>query len=68
VLDGGVGSAVAVVVIYMAVDVVGQTIIQPPITATQYVSVPQPPSVSLVFWAYVLGSLGALLAVVAALF
>jgi hypothetical protein len=35
VLGGGVGNAVTVVVIYMVLDFVGQTIIQPLFTAAQ---------------------------------
>jgi predicted PurR-regulated permease PerM len=67
-LDGGVGSAVAVVVVYTVINVVVQTIIQPRFTGDAVGISATAAFVSLVFWAYVLGTLGALLAVPATLF
>ena len=67
-LDGGVGSAVAVVVVYTAINVVVQIIIQPRFTGDAVGISATAAFVSLIFWAYVLGTLGALLAVPATLF
>ena len=67
-LDGGVGSAVAVVVAYTVINVVVQTIIQPRFTGDAVGISATVAFVSLIFWAYVLGTLGALLAVPATLF
>ena len=67
-LDGGVGSAVAVVAVYTGINVVVQTIIQPRFTGDAVGISATAAFVSLVFWAYVLGTLGALLAVPATLF
>jgi AI-2 transport protein TqsA len=67
-LDGGVGSAVAVVVVYTVINVVVQTIIQPRFTGDAVGISATTAFVSLVVWAYVLGTLGALLAVPATLF
>jgi AI-2 transport protein TqsA len=64
-LDGGVGSAVAVVVVYTVINVVVQTIIQPRFTGDAVGISATVAFVSLIFWAYVLG---ALLAVPATLF
>jgi AI-2 transport protein TqsA len=63
-----VGSAVAVVVVYTVINVVVQTIIQPRFTGDAVGISATAAFVSLVFWAYVLGTLGALLAVPATLF
>ena len=62
------GSAVAVVVVYTVINVVVQTIIQPRFTGDAVGISATAAFVSLVFWAYVLGTLGALLAVPATLF
>jgi AI-2 transport protein TqsA len=67
-LDGGVGSAVAVVVAYTVINVVVQTIIQPRFTWDAVGISATVAFVSLIFWAYVLGTLGALLAIPATLF
>src|SRR5215213_8636948 len=67
-LDGGVGSAVAVVVVYTVINVVVQTIIQPRFTGDAVGISATAAFVSLVVWAYVLGTLGALLAIPATLF
>jgi predicted PurR-regulated permease PerM len=62
-LDGGVGSAVAVVVVYTVINVVVQTIIQPRFAGDAVGIGATVAFVSLIFCAYVLGTLGALLAV-----
>ena len=67
-LNGGVGSAIAVVVVYTALNVVIQTIIQPRFTGDAVGISGTVAFVSLIFWAYVLGGLGALLAIPATLF
>ena len=67
-LDGGVGSAIAVIVVYSALNVVVQTIIQPRFTGDAVGISGTVAFVSLIFWAYVLGPLGALLAIPATLF
>jgi AI-2 transport protein TqsA len=67
-LDGGVGSAIAVVVVYTVINVVVQTIIQPRFTGDAVGISATAAFVSLIFWAYVLGTLGALLAIPATLF
>src|SRR4029453_18518550 len=67
-LDGGVGSAVAVVAVYTVINVVVQIIIQPRFTGDAVGISATAAFISLVFWAYVLGTLGALLAVPATLF
>ena len=67
-LDGGVGSAIAVIVVYTALNVVIQTIIQPRFTGDAVGISGTVAFISLIFWAYVLGPLGALLAIPATLF
>ena len=67
-LDGGVGSAVAVIVLYTVINVVVQTIIQPRFTGDAVGISGTVAFVSLIFWAYLLGALGALLAIPATLF
>jgi AI-2 transport protein TqsA len=67
-LDGGVGSAVAVVVVYTVINVVVQTIIQPRFTGDAVGISATVAFASLIFWAYLLGTLGALLAIPATLF
>jgi predicted PurR-regulated permease PerM len=67
-LDGGVGSAIWVVVIYTLLNVVVQTIIQPRFTGDAVGISGTVAFISLIFWAYVLGALGALLAIPATLF
>ena len=67
-LDGGVGNAIAVVVLYTVINIVVQTIIQPRFTGDA-VGISAPVAfVSLIFWAFLLGTLGALLAIPATLF
>ncbi|HYI59761.1 MAG TPA: AI-2E family transporter [Microlunatus sp.] len=67
-LDGGVGSAIAVVAVYTGINIVVQTIIQPRFTGDAVGISATVAFASLIFWAYVLGTLGALLAIPATLF
>jgi AI-2 transport protein TqsA len=67
-LDGGVGSAIAVIAVYSGINVVVQTIIQPRFTGDAVGISATVAFASLIFWAFVLGPLGALLAIPATLF
>src|SRR5687768_15990847 len=67
-LDGGVGSAIAVVAVYTDINAEVETIIQPRLTGDAVGISATAAFVSLIFWAYLLGTLGALLAVPATLF
>jgi predicted PurR-regulated permease PerM len=67
-LEGGPGSAVAVLITYTAVNIVVQTIIQPRFTGDAVGINGTVAFVSLIFWAYLLGALGALIAIPATLF
>jgi len=67
-LDGGVGSAIAVIAVYSGINVVVQTIIQPRFTGDAVGISATVAFASLIFWAYLLGPLGALLAIPATLF
>ncbi|MGI3786213.1 MAG: AI-2E family transporter [Janthinobacterium lividum] len=67
-LDGGVGSMVAVIVVYVVLNIVVQTIIQPRFTGDAVGISGTVAFISLIFWAYLLGGLGALLAIPATLF
>lgn len=67
-LDGGPGKAIAVVVLYTVINVVVQTIIQPRFTGDAVGISAFVAFISLIFWATVLGTLGALLAIPATLF
>ena len=67
-LEGGVGSALAVVAVYTVINIVVQTIIQPRFTGDAVGISAAVAFASLIFWAYVLGTLGALLAIPATLF
>jgi predicted PurR-regulated permease PerM len=67
-LDGGVGSMIAVIIVYVVLNVVVQTIIQPRFTGDAVGISATVAFISLIFWAYVLGGLGALLAIPATLF
>jgi AI-2 transport protein TqsA len=67
-LDGGVGPSIAVVVVYAVINVVVQTLIQPRFTGDAVGITPTVAFLSLIFWAYLLGVLGALLAVPATKF
>ena len=66
----GLASAwsVAVVVVYTVINVVVQTIIQPRFTGDAVGISATVAFASLIFWAYLLGTLGALLAIPATLF
>lgn len=67
-LDGGVGSMIAVIAVYVALNVIVQTIIQPRFTGDAVGISGTVAFISLIFWAYLLGGLGALLAIPATLF
>ncbi len=62
-LEGGPGLCLAVVVVYCVVNLVIQTVIQPKIVGDTVGLSTSLTFVSLVFWAWVLGALGALLAI-----
>ncbi|MBA3528588.1 MAG: AI-2E family transporter [Propionibacteriaceae bacterium] len=66
-LDGGVGPAIAVIVLYTVLNVVIQTLIQPRFTGDVVGINGTVAFISLIFWSYLLGALGALLAVPATL-
>lgn len=67
-LDGGVGPALAVVIVYTTINIVVQTIIQPRFTGDAVGISAAVAFLSLIVWAYILGTLGALLAIPATLF
>ena len=67
-LDGGLGAAIAVVAVYTAINVIVQIILQPRFTGDAVGISATVAFASLIFWAYVLGTLGALLAIPATLF
>jgi predicted PurR-regulated permease PerM len=67
-LESGPGTAIAVVVIYCVINFVIQTLIQPRFTGDAAGINPSVAFISLIFWASILGPLGALLAVPATLF
>jgi predicted PurR-regulated permease PerM len=67
-LDGGVTSMIVVIVVYTVINVVVQTIIQPRFTGDAVGISGTVAFVSLIFWASLLGALGALLAIPATLF
>ncbi len=67
-LEGGVGSMIAVIVVYSVINVVVQTIIQPRFTGDAVGISGTVAFVSLIFWAFLLGGLGALIAIPATLF
>ena len=67
-LDGGVGSMLAVIITYTVVNIVVQTIIQPRFTGDAVGISGTVAFISLIFWAFLLGGLGALLAIPATLF
>jgi predicted PurR-regulated permease PerM len=66
-LDGGYGAALAVIIVYTAINVIIQTLVQPRFTGDAVGITGTVAFVSLIFWAYLLGALGALLAVPATL-
>jgi AI-2 transport protein TqsA len=67
-LDGGPGQALAVVIVFTVINVIVQTIIQPRFTGDAVGINGTVAFVSLIFWAYLLGALGALIAIPATLF
>lgn len=67
-LDSGVSKMVVVIIIYSTINFVVQTVIQPKLTGDAVGINATTAFVSLVFWAYLLGPLGALLAIPATLF
>jgi predicted PurR-regulated permease PerM len=67
-LDGGVGASIAVVAAYIVINVVIQTLIQPRFTGDAVGVNPTVAFLSLIFWSYLLGVLGALLAIPATKF
>ena len=67
-LEGGFGKLLAVVIVYSALNVVVQTILQPKFTGDAVGLTVTVTFLSLVFWAWVLGPLGALLALPMSLF
>jgi predicted PurR-regulated permease PerM len=62
-LEGGPGLALAVIAAYSVINFVIQSLIQPKIVGNAVGLTPTITMVSLVFWAWVLGALGALLAI-----
>jgi AI-2 transport protein TqsA len=62
-LDGGVSEMVTVIVLYSVVNMIIQSVIQPKIVGDQVGLSTTVSFLSLVFWAWVLGPLGALLAI-----
>jgi len=62
-LNGGTGPAIAVVVVYTLLNVIIQSLIQPRFTGDAVGITGTIAFLSLIFWAYLLGALGALLAV-----
>ncbi|MGI3780079.1 MAG: AI-2E family transporter [Janthinobacterium lividum] len=67
-LAGGPGSAIAVVAVYVVLNIVVQTIIQPRFTGDAVGISGTVAFISLIFWAYLLGAIGALVAIPATLF
>jgi AI-2 transport protein TqsA len=67
-VDGGVGPAVALAVTYTLLNVIIQTFIQPRFTGSAVGITGTVAFLSLIFWAYLLGALGALLAIPATMF
>jgi predicted PurR-regulated permease PerM len=67
-LDGGVGPALATLIAYVVINFVIQTLIQPRFTGDAAGVNASVAFLSLIFWAAILGPLGALLAVPATLF
>jgi AI-2 transport protein TqsA len=67
-LDGGIGPAIATLIVYVVINIVVQVLIQPRFTGDAVGISPTVAFLSLIFWAYLLGPLGALLAVPATKF
>jgi AI-2 transport protein TqsA len=62
-LEGGAGTMITVIVVYCAVNLVIQSVIQPRVVGEAVGLSPTLTMLSLVFWAYALGAVGALMAV-----
>jgi predicted PurR-regulated permease PerM len=62
-LDGGVGRALAVLIVYTAINIVVQVLLQPRMTGDAVGITGTVAFLSLIFWSLILGPLGALLAV-----
>ena len=62
-LEGGVGMMVAVIVVYSLINLVIQSVIQPRVVGEAVGLSPTITMLSLVFWAFALGAVGALMAV-----
>jgi predicted PurR-regulated permease PerM len=62
-LDGGVGLMVSVIVVYSVINFLIQSVIQPRVVGDKVGLSPTLTFLSLVFWTWVIGPLGALLAV-----
>ncbi|MGZ4465843.1 MAG: AI-2E family transporter [Nocardioides sp.] len=62
-LDGGIGLMLAVVIVYSVANVVIQTVIQPRIVGNAVGMTATLTFVSLIFWSWVIGPIGALMAV-----
>jgi AI-2 transport protein TqsA len=67
-LDGGVDLMIAVIVVYSVINFILQSIIQPRVVGDRVGLSPTLTFLSLVFWAWAIGPLGALLAVPLSLF
>jgi AI-2 transport protein TqsA len=67
-LAGGIGPAIATLIVYVVINIVVQVLIQPRFTGDAVGISPTVAFLSLIFWAYLLGALGALLAVPATKF
>ncbi len=67
-LDSGVSKMVVVIIVYASINFVVQTVIQPKLTGDAVGINATTAFVSLVFWSFLLGPLGALLAIPATLF
>ena len=62
-LDGGPGAMLAVIIVYTAINIVVQVLLQPRITGDAVGITGTVAFLSLIFWAFILGPLGALLAI-----
>ncbi|MGZ5398698.1 MAG: AI-2E family transporter [Nocardioides sp.] len=67
-LEGGLGLMLSVIAVYSVVNVVIQSVIQPKVVGDQVGLSASLSFLSLVFWAWVLGAVGALLAIPLSLF
>jgi AI-2 transport protein TqsA len=67
-LQGGLGTSIEVIVIYIVINFVVNTLLQPRITGDAVGINASVAFISLIFWSAILGALGALLAIPATLF